>query len=89
MLSFTIAHLSVIALRIKQPDARAALARAGRDQASAGTSCRCSRSSAGSAPGSRWIVVTVLNISTLVVGLVWLALGIATYVLYRRRQGLS
>src|SRR5213078_1791878 len=36
-----------------------------------------------------WIVVTVLNISTLIAGGVWLAIGIATYVVYRHRQGLS
>jgi len=35
------------------------------------------------------VVVTVLNVSTLIAGTVWLAIGIATYVLYRRNQGLS
>jgi APA family basic amino acid/polyamine antiporter len=35
------------------------------------------------------VVVTVLNVSTLIAGTVWLTLGIATYVLYRRNQGLS
>jgi APA family basic amino acid/polyamine antiporter len=33
--------------------------------------------------------VTVLNTETLVAGSIWLAIGLATYVVYRRRQGLS
>ncbi|HWN73144.1 MAG TPA: universal stress protein, partial [Solirubrobacterales bacterium] len=35
-----------------------------------------------------WIVVMALNSRTLVVGLGWMALGIAVYVLYRRNQRL-
>jgi basic amino acid/polyamine antiporter, APA family len=38
---------------------------------------------------SSWVVVTVLNFETLVAGTIWLALGVATYVLYRRHHGLS
>ena len=53
MLSFTIAHLAVIALRDQASPTRAAVARAGRPQRCAGASCRCSRCSAGSARGSR------------------------------------
>ena len=33
--------------------------------------------------------MTVLNLETLIAGVAWLAFGMATYVLYRRRQGLS
>jgi APA family basic amino acid/polyamine antiporter len=33
--------------------------------------------------------VTVLNFETLIAGSIWLLLGIGTYVIYRRRQGLS
>jgi APA family basic amino acid/polyamine antiporter len=39
--------------------------------------------------GSAWIVVTVLNFSTLVAGTAWLTIGIAAYVAYRRHLGLS
>ena len=42
----------------------------------------------GTGTAISWIVVSVLNIETLVAGTVWLALGLSTYVVYRRRQGL-
>lgn len=51
MLSFTIAHFSVIALRIRQPD-HDLVSGPSRTSASAGSSGRCSRSSAASAPSS-------------------------------------
>ncbi|MEJ7715810.1 MAG: hypothetical protein WKF40_08985 [Thermoleophilaceae bacterium] len=35
------------------------------------------------------MVVNVLNITTLIAGSVWLAVGVASYVAYRRNQGLS
>jgi basic amino acid/polyamine antiporter, APA family len=38
--------------------------------------------------GAAWIVVMALNTRTLILGSVWMAIGITTYVLYRRRQGL-
>src|SRR5918992_134129 len=87
MLSFTIAHLAVIALRIKQPDRErpfrgpGTLRLRGRDLplfaivGAFGT-------------GVSFVVVNVLNFETLVAGTVWLALGVTTYVVYRRRQGL-
>ena len=43
----------------------------------------------GLGTGIAWVVVTVLNISTLIFGTVWLAVGILTYVLYRHNQGLT
>jgi APA family basic amino acid/polyamine antiporter len=43
----------------------------------------------GLGTGLAWIVVTVLNTTTLIVGTLWLAIGISTYVLYRRHLGLS
>src|SRR5207237_9333777 len=39
--------------------------------------------------GIAWVVVTELNISTLIFGTIWLAIGLGTYVLYRRNQGLT
>ena len=52
MLSFTIAHLSVIRLRIVEPDRERPYRGPGRS-ASPAASCRCSRSSAGSERSSR------------------------------------
>ncbi len=43
----------------------------------------------GLGTGIAWVVVTILNVSTLIFGTIWLLLGIGTYVLYRRSQGLS
>jgi APA family basic amino acid/polyamine antiporter len=43
----------------------------------------------GLGTGIAWVVVTVLNISTLIFGTVWLTLGVLTYVVYRHSQGLS
>ena len=43
----------------------------------------------GLGTGIAWVVVTVLNVETLIAGTIWLTLGITTYVVYRRRQGLS
>ena len=88
MLSFTIAHLSVIALRIKRPDAE-------RPWRSPGV-LKVGRYElpllaifGGLGTGIALIVATVLDLRVLVSGLAWLAIGIAIYVVYRRRQGLS
>ena len=43
----------------------------------------------GLGTGIAWVVVTVLNISTLIFGTIWLAVGMVTYVVYRRSQGLT
>ena len=36
-----------------------------------------------------FVVVTVLNLTVALAGTVWLALGVALYVVYRRNQGLD
>ncbi len=59
MLSFTIAHLAVIALRVKSRDRLGGLQRSGRAFASAALTGRCSRSSAPSGPAQRGFVVVV------------------------------
>jgi basic amino acid/polyamine antiporter, APA family len=88
MLSFTIAHLAVIALRIKQPDRE-------RPYRGPGTLRVLGRELplfavvGGLGTASSWVVVTALNFETLVAGTIWLALGVTIYVLYRRHQGLS
>jgi APA family basic amino acid/polyamine antiporter len=43
----------------------------------------------GIGTGIAFVVVNVLNVVTLIAGSVWLILGVAAYVIYRRRQGLS
>jgi basic amino acid/polyamine antiporter, APA family len=88
MLSFTIAHLAVIALRVKDPERE-------RPYRGPGTLKVLGRELplfaviGGLGTASSWVVVTLLNFETLVAGTIWLALGVTTYVLYRRHQGLS
>ena len=88
MLSFTIAHMSVIALRIKEPDRERPYRMPG-EVTIRGHKLPVLALAGGLGTGIAWVVVTVLNTSTLIAGTVWLAIGIATYVLYRRNQGLS
>src|SRR4051812_122664 len=88
MLSFTIAHVSVIALRIKEPDRERPYTMPGRIRVR-GHELPLLAVGGGLGTGIAWVVVTVLNLSTLIAGTVWLAAGIGTYVLYRHNQGLS
>jgi basic amino acid/polyamine antiporter, APA family len=88
MLSFTIAHLAVIALRIKEPDRERPYRGPGTLKL-LGHELPLFAVVGGLGTASSWIVVTVLNFETLVAGSIWLGLGITTYVLYRRHHGLS
>jgi APA family basic amino acid/polyamine antiporter len=88
MLSFTIAHLAVIALRIKEPNADRPW-RGPWTLRISGVELPLFAIFGGLGTGIAWIVVTVLNFDTFVAGTAWLTLGLVTYVVYRRRQGLS
>ena len=88
MLSFTIAHLAVIKLRAKEPERERPYRGPGQITIG-GRSWPLFAIFGGLGTGIAWVVVTVLNISTLIFGTVWLAIGIGTYVLYRRNQGLT
>jgi APA family basic amino acid/polyamine antiporter len=88
MLSFSIAHLSVIRLRLTQPDAvrpyrgPGNLTIRGRDWpvfavvGLVGT-------------GGAFLVTVFLYLQVSIVGTAWLVLGVAVYLVYRRRQGLD
>jgi APA family basic amino acid/polyamine antiporter len=88
MLSFTIAHLSVIALRVKHPEIERPWKGPGTLRVR-GMELPMFAVFGGLGTAIAFVVVTVLNIETLIAGTVWLAIGITTYVLYRRRHGLS
>jgi basic amino acid/polyamine antiporter, APA family len=88
MLSFTIAHMSVIALRIEKPEAERPYRGPG-NLRWRGKDLPLFAVVGGLGTGIAWVVVTILNPATLIAGSVWLALGVTTYVLYRRQQGLS
>jgi basic amino acid/polyamine antiporter, APA family len=87
MLSFTIAHMAVVALRLKHPDVERPWRGPGNVEFR-GRDLPLFAIFGGLGTGIAFVVVTVLNFKTLVAGSIWLALGLATYVLYRRRHGL-
>jgi APA family basic amino acid/polyamine antiporter len=88
MLSFTIAHLAVIGLRMREPD-RERPYRGPGEIRFRGRTLPLFAVFGGLGTGIAWVVVTVLNLETLAAGSAWLAIGMATYVGYRRRQGLT
>ena len=85
MLSFTVAHVSIVALRVQDARRGARLPRPAEPPRRAGSTGPSSRSSAGSAPALAWLVVVVQEPATRWAGLGWLALGFVVYVVYRRR----
>src|SRR3954467_8825604 len=88
MLSFTIAHLAVIKLRLKEPDVErpyrgpGILRIAGRDLPLFAVL-------GGLGTGLAWVTVTALHVDVAATGVAWLAFGILVYVVFRRRQGLD
>jgi len=88
MLSFTIAHLAVIALRVKQPERERPYRGPGNLRVF-GRELPPFAVIGGLGTATSWVVVTVLNFATLVAGGIWLALGVTTYVLHRRHLSLS
>ncbi len=87
MLSFTIAHVAVIQLRRRRSEDERPW-KPPLNFRAFGTLVPLSAVLGGLGTFAAWIVVMVLNPRTLVVGLGWMALGIAVYVLYRRNQRL-
>jgi APA family basic amino acid/polyamine antiporter len=88
MLGFTVAHASVIALRIKEPD-RERPYRAPGNLNFRGRSIPLTSVLGGLGTGTAFLVVTILNVETLITGVTWLALGMLVYTLYRRRLGMT
>jgi len=87
MLSFTIAHVAVIQLRRNKPDVERTW-KPPFNLRMFGVEVPITAVLGGLGTFIAWLVVMALNPRTLVVGLGWMALGIAVYVLYRRNQGL-
>jgi len=88
MLSFTIAHVALIGLRISQPDATRPWT------APLGIRVRGRRIPlpavvGGLGTGISFVVVNVRDAGVLTAGALWMGLGVAGYVIYRRRQGLG
>jgi APA family basic amino acid/polyamine antiporter len=88
MLSFTVAHISVIRLRQRYPDKARDWKPPGSVRAF-GFDVPLTAVFGGFGTFAAWIVVMALNPRTLVIGAIWMAIGISIYLLYRRRLGLS
>jgi APA family basic amino acid/polyamine antiporter len=87
MLSFTIAHVSVIRLRQKFPEVEREWKPPGGIRAF-GFELPLTAVLGGLGTFAAWIVVMALNPRTLIIGAIWMILGTAIYLLYRRHQKL-
>jgi APA family basic amino acid/polyamine antiporter len=87
MLSFTIAHVSVIQLR-RRKSAEERPWKPPLNVRAFGTEIPLTAVLGGLGTFGAWIVVMALNPRTLVVGAGWMVLGVVVYVLYRRNQRL-
>jgi basic amino acid/polyamine antiporter, APA family len=88
MLSFTIAHISVIKLRQRYPEREREWKPPGSVRAF-GFDLPLTAVFGGLGTFGAWIVVMALNPRTLIIGAIWMILGISIYLLYRRSLGLS
>jgi basic amino acid/polyamine antiporter, APA family len=88
MLSFTIAHLSVIKLRIKEPD-RPRPYRGPGTLTIAGRPLPLFALLGIVGTGLAFVTVTLLHLTVALAGVVWLLLGISIYTAYRKQQGLD
>ncbi|HLM08253.1 MAG TPA: universal stress protein [Thermoleophilaceae bacterium] len=89
MLSFTIAHLAVIKLRLARPEAERPWKGPGKLPLGGGRELPLFAVAGGLGTFIALIVAMALDVRVLVAGLVWLAIGVSIYTTYRRRQGLS
>jgi basic amino acid/polyamine antiporter, APA family len=88
MLSFTTAHVSVIALRFREPD-RDRPYRAPWNVPFRGRSVPMTSVLGALGTAAAFVSVAVLHDDARVVGTAWMLAGMAGYVLYRRTQGLD
>jgi basic amino acid/polyamine antiporter, APA family len=87
MLSFTIAHLSVVKLRQRFPDRERAW-KPPLGLRVRGLELPLTGLLGGLGTFAAWIVVMALNTRTLLIGGAWIVVGISIYLLYRRSQDL-
>jgi basic amino acid/polyamine antiporter, APA family len=88
MLSFTIAHVSVIRLRLIDPERERPYRGPGRLRIR-GRDLPLFAVVGGTGTFLAFVTVTVLHVTVAVAGVGWLLLGVCTYVTYRHRQGLD
>src|SRR4051812_22115824 len=88
MLSFTIAHIAVARLRVKDPDHERPYRGPGTLRVR-GMDLPLFAIAGGIGTGLAFVTVTALYTSVAVAGIGWLTLGVLVYIVYRRRQGLD
>jgi APA family basic amino acid/polyamine antiporter len=88
MLSFTTAHVAVVALRIKEPD-RERPYRAPWNVNFRGSSIPLTAVLGALGTFAAWISVLALHKEARTVGVGWMAAGLVGYVIFRRRSGLD
>ncbi len=88
MLSFTIAHASVVILRVRDPD-RERPYRAPWNVRVRGHSIPLTAVLGGIGTFATWLSLVILHKDARYVGFGWMTVGLVGYVYYRRRQGLS
>ena len=87
MLSFTVAHVSILRMRVRYADRR----RPWKPPVAIpfrGYRLPLTALLGGLGTFSAWIVVMAMNTETMAIGGGWMVFGIAVYLFYRRRQGL-
>jgi APA family basic amino acid/polyamine antiporter len=87
MLSFTVAHLAILWMRRRRPGVARGWKPPGEVRV-AGVEVPLTAVLGGLGTFAAWIVVMVMNPVTMAIGLGWMALGAAVYLLYRRSQDL-
>ncbi len=88
MISFTAAHVSVIALRIKEPDLRRPF-RTPLSIPFRGKSLPLLSIVGGVGTFTVWCVVVATHAEGRLIGFSWMAIGIVVYVVYRKAKGYS
>jgi APA family basic amino acid/polyamine antiporter len=88
MLSFTTAHVAIVALRIKDPDRERPYRMPG-NVLIRGRQIPITAVVGGIGTFAAWIAVVALHPEAKVVGIPWMLVGMVGYVVYRRRAGLS
>src|SRR5665213_935836 len=88
MLSFTTAHIAIIALRVKQPDVHRPYRIRGNVRWR-GVQIPISAVVGGLGTFAAWISVVALHSEARLIGLPWMAVGLGGYFYYRRSQGLD
>jgi APA family basic amino acid/polyamine antiporter len=88
MLSFTIAHVSVIRLRLTKPDVKRPYRGPGTLRV-AGRELPLFAVLGGLGTLLAFVTVTALHVVVAIAGVGWLTMGVALFVVYRHRQGLD